>query len=105
MSTFKVGQVGLIVTANKLGDDRQGYFSYVGINKGFHCNHHLFRSINGGYLISYTDIDFRCGNVTFTEDGKPFKKSMRNAKFSAIKGYSIPQFLANPSRLYSRLGL
>ena len=94
MSTFKVGQVGLIVTANKLGDDRQGYFSYVGISKGFHCNHHLFRSINGAYLISYTDIDFRCGDVSFTEEGKPFKKSMRNKKFTAIKQASASQFLA-----------
>lgn len=105
MSTFNVGEVGLIVTANKLGDDRQGYFTYTGSNKGYHCTHHIFKSCNGKYLVTYTDIDFRCGDVTFTKEGAPFKKSMRTKRFTAIKGASVPQFLFKPGRLYGKTGI
>ena len=94
MSTFKVNQVGLIVTANKVGPDRQGYFSYEGAQRGEKVTHHIFRNINGGYLITYTDIDFMCGDVTFTKEGVRHTKLLRHRTKPKIKDVGVSPFLA-----------
>ena len=105
MSSFVVGSKGILVIANKKGYEERGHYQYVGHQKGENVTHHIFRNIPGGYLITYTDIDFICRDVAFSQDGAPIKKSMRKAKFTAIKGASMPQFLSNPSRLYCRIGI
>ena len=69
MSSFILGEQGLLTEANKVGWNRQGYFTYEGAQRGEGVTHHIFKNINGGYLITYTDIDFRCGDVTFTKEG------------------------------------
>ncbi|MEA5034212.1 hypothetical protein [Cloacibacillus evryensis] len=32
-------------------------FRPEGTAKGFRCTHHLFRSVAGGYLVSYTNLE------------------------------------------------
>ena len=94
MTAFITGETGLLTAANKVGPDRQGYFSYEGAQKGEGVTHHIFKNINGGYLITYTDIDFRCGDVTFTKDGARHTKLLRHRSKPKIKDAGVSPFLA-----------
>ena len=94
MTAFITGETGLLTAANKVGPDRQGYFSYEGAQRGEKVTHHIFRNINGGYLITYTDIDFRCGDVTFTKEGVRHTKLLRHRTKPKIKNAGVSPFLA-----------
>ena len=93
MSSFIVGEIGIITSASKLGPDRQGKFEFVGSQKGFKVTHYIFRSLPGEYLISYTNRDFLSGDVTFTKHGERIKSSKRLRGIPKTKVSSMPPFL------------
>lgn len=41
-----------------------GYcFQFVEEVRGFRCSHFLYRSVEGGYLVSFTNVDVELGEV------------------------------------------
>lgn len=86
MKGIKEGSVGYLLEYRKYSGLNQAgevratpKFVYVGSQPGAGVEHLIFKSINGGYLTSITDIDFLRGDIVFSPDAaskpKPRKKT------------------------------
>ena len=60
-------------------EERSSIFRYVGSHKGNGITHFMFQSVVGKYLVTYTDIDFKCGAVLAiaTDEARRSKKKKR----------------------------
>lgn len=60
-------------------EERSSVFKYVGAHKGNDRTHFMFQSVVGKYLVTYTDIDFKCGSVVAiaTDEARRSKKKKR----------------------------
>lgn len=61
------------------GEETSGLFRYIGTHKGCDRVHFMFQSVTGKYLVTFTDIDFKCGEVIATpsEEARHGRKRRR----------------------------
>ena len=73
--TFEYDSVAFIIIRNNKGEQHQPkLFRFKGYKRGKKVIHLLFQNVAGGYIITYTDIDFITGDIEFSVAKKSIPK-------------------------------
>ncbi|MDD2285897.1 MAG: hypothetical protein PHQ11_10935 [Paludibacter sp.] len=72
---FTKGDVYRIVQKDRAKYQINGDFIYEGAAKGNGCTHFMFRSLRGGWLISFTETDLITGETSFRKLRHAYRKA------------------------------
>lgn len=72
---FTKGDVYRIVQKERAKYQINGDFIYDGVAKGNDRNHFMFRSLRGGWLISFTETDLITGETSFRKHRQADRKA------------------------------